>query len=109
MAGVFRLSLRSLHTTRVMSMRATPKLLGKGAGCAPRAFPRSNLHLWASPQRCARAGRTCRWEQAANGFPEIPKGKKTWDLWYNPAVRPRQTAPSPRGPADAGADGVGMQ
>ena len=45
---------------------------------------------------------TCRWEQAANGFPEIPKGKKVMDLWYNPAVRPRQTSPSPRGPAEAG-------
>ena len=50
----------ALRATRVLSMRSTPKLLGKGAG----------------------------WEQAANGFPEIPKGVKAWDLWYNPAIIP---------------------
>ena len=28
------------------------------------------------------------WEEAANGFPEIPKGKRAWALWYNPAIVP---------------------
>jgi hypothetical protein len=28
------------------------------------------------------------WEQAANGFPEIPKGKTIKEFWYNPAIVP---------------------
>ena len=29
------------------------------------------------------------WEQAAAGFPEIPKGRNPIKIWYNPAVRCR--------------------
>ena len=28
------------------------------------------------------------WEEAAANFPEIPKGKRAWALWYNPAIVP---------------------
>ena len=34
------------------------------------------------------------WQEAANGFPEIPKGKTVKEFWYNPAVR---LSPSSRG------------
>ena len=26
------------------------------------------------------------WEQAAAGFPEIPKGRNPYKIWYNPAI-----------------------
>ena len=57
----------------------------------------------------------CRWEQAANGFPEIPKGQKAWDLWYNPAVRFRTDCPRCGGAwvgsqgAEGGQRGLGEQ
>ena len=42
------------------------------------------------------------WQEAANGFPEIPKGKTIKEFWYNPAVR---LSPSSRG--SGGGEGGG--
>ena len=44
------------------------------------------------------------WQEAANGFPEIPQGKTVKELWYNPAVR---LSPSSRG--GGGGRGVGRE
>ena len=44
------------------------------------------------------------WQEAANGFPEIPKGKTVKEFWYNPAVR---LSPSSRG--GGGGGGVGRE
>ena len=69
-----------LHIPLPRASRLARELFGR-VPAAPPAPPHTAEH-----RRARRAAQG--WEEAANGFPEIPKGKRAWALWYNPAIVP---------------------